>query len=56
MADITDDYASGQLFPLDLKNSLASWLIEKLKPARDYFDKQENRKALVKMKRLMGIE
>ena len=56
MDKIVADYASGDLFPLDLKNSLASWLIEKLKPARDYFDKQENRKALVKMKRLMGIE
>jgi len=43
------------LFPLDLKNSLTTWLIEKLKPARDYFDKQENRKVLVKMKGLMGI-
>jgi len=53
---VVTDYANGDLFPLDLKNSLATWLIEKLKPARDYFDKQENRKALVKMKGLMGIK
>ena len=56
MDNIISDYASGELFPLDLKNGLADWLIEKLAPARDYFDKQDNKQALIKMKGLMGIK
>lgn len=32
------DYKNGKLFPLDLKNALMDWLIEKLEPARKYFD------------------
>ena len=55
MDEIVADYASGDLFPLDLKNSLAEWLIEKLTPARAYFEKEEHKQALVKMKKLMGV-
>jgi len=56
MDNIISDYDSGELFPLDLKNALADWLIEKLAPARDYFERKENEQALVKMKGLMGIK
>lgn len=56
LADITNDYASGELFPLDLKNSLAEWLIDKLEPARKHFEIPEHKQALVKMKELMGFK
>ncbi len=56
MDKIVGDYVKGDLFPLDLKNSLATWLIEKLKPARDYFEKDENKQGLVRMKALMGLK
>lgn len=37
-AGVESDYAEGKLFPLDLKNALADWLINKLAPARKYFE------------------
>lgn len=52
--DIVTDYASGELFPLDLKNALTEWLINKLEPARTYFEKPEMAKNLVKMKELLA--
>jgi tyrosyl-tRNA synthetase len=51
---LIEDYKTGELFPLDLKNGLADWLIEKLKPARDYFEKPDTKKALEKMKQLLA--
>lgn len=54
-ADVVADYASGELFPLDLKNSLAEWLIKKLEPVRTHFEVPKNKEALVKMKELLGI-
>ncbi|HAX96249.1 MAG TPA: tyrosine--tRNA ligase [Prolixibacteraceae bacterium] len=51
---LVDDYQSGDLFPLDLKNGLADWIIEKLKPARDHFEIEKNKKALVEMKKLLA--
>jgi len=49
------DYESGELFPLDLKNGLADWLIEKLAPARKHFEEvKEAKEGLVKMKELLG--
>ena len=55
-ADVVADYASGELFPLDLKNSLAEWLIKKLEPARKHFEIAENKAALEKMKGLLAIK
>ncbi len=55
-ADVVMDYASGELFPLDLKNSLAEWLIKKLEPARKHFEIPENKSALEKMKGLLTIK
>jgi len=51
--DIVTDYASGELFPLDLKNAIANWLIKKLEPARTYFEKPEMANNLAKMKELL---
>lgn len=48
-ADVVADYASGELFPLDLKNSLADWLIKKLEPVRQHFEIPEHKVALKKM-------
>jgi len=52
-ADIVADYASEKLYPTDLKNALADWLIEKLAPARAHFEIPENKQALEKMKELV---
>jgi tyrosyl-tRNA synthetase len=54
-SEVVDDYASEKLFPLDLKNALADWLIERLAPARTHFEISEHKEALVKMKSLLGI-
>lgn len=54
--ELIDDYKIGKLFPLDLKNGLADWLIEKLKPARDYFERPEAKKGLEKMKELLAVK
>lgn len=54
-ADVVADYASGKLYPTDLKNALSEWLIEKLAPAREHFEIPEHKEALVKMKGLLGI-
>jgi len=51
--DLVSDYASGELFPLDLKNSLAEWIIKKLEPARKYFENPEMAENLVRMKKLL---
>lgn len=34
---LKEDYKSGDLHPLDLKNTVADWLIKKLAPARKHF-------------------
>jgi tyrosyl-tRNA synthetase len=52
--DVVADYASEKLFPLDLKNALAEWIIVKLEPARKYFEIPEHQEALTKMKKLSG--
>ncbi|MBP9817674.1 tyrosine--tRNA ligase [Candidatus Shapirobacteria bacterium] len=52
--DVVADYASGELFPLDLKNSLAEWLIKKLEPVRAHFEMPEHKEALEKMKGLLA--
>ena len=52
---IDKDYKNGALFPLDLKNALSDWLIKKLEPARNYFEAEERRESLKKMKNLLGL-
>ena len=49
------DYQSEKLFPLDLKNALAEWIIQKLEPARKHFEIKENAEGLVLMKGLLGL-
>ena len=44
IGDFREDYQSGKLFPLDVKNGLSDWLIAKLEPARTYFDKSAKAK------------
>jgi len=51
---LIEDYKSGKLFPLDLKNGLADWLIEKLEPARKHFEKPEVKEGWEKMRELLA--
>jgi len=53
--DVVTDYASGELFPLDLKNALAEWIIKKLEPARIHFEDPKMSENLNKMRGLLGI-
>ncbi len=48
--ELEDRYASGDLFPLDLKNNVARILIEILKPARDRFADPESQKLIEAIK------
>jgi len=45
-SQIVSDYTEGALFPLDLKNGLTDWLVEKLAPARKYFEQDEPKEGL----------
>jgi tyrosyl-tRNA synthetase len=50
---LIEDYKNGVLFPLDLKNGLADWIIEKLTPARKHFEQKEAKEGLEKMKEFL---
>lgn len=52
--EVVGDYQNGSLFPLDLKNSLAEWIIEKLAPARSHFEQPEARVGLEMMKKMLS--
>ncbi|MFZ2153381.1 MAG: tyrosine--tRNA ligase [Microgenomates group bacterium] len=54
LAEVAADYAKGDLFPLDLKNALAEWIIEKLAPARAHFEISEHKQGLERMRELLG--
>ncbi|MFA5025523.1 MAG: tyrosine--tRNA ligase [Candidatus Shapirobacteria bacterium] len=54
-ANVVADYETEKLFPLDLKNALAEWIIKKLEPARLHFSSPEMIENLAKMKGLLGI-
>jgi tyrosyl-tRNA synthetase len=56
VSDLVDDYKNGELFPLDLKNSLAEWLIKKLEPARLHFEQVGPKEGLEKMKELLSLK
>lgn len=46
------DYAEKKLHPQDLKMAVAEWLIEKLAPAREYFEDPKRKAALQKIEKL----
>ncbi len=50
--DLEKDYADKKLHPQDLKTAVADWLIEKLEPAREYFEDPKRKAALEEMERL----
>lgn len=49
---LKQDYKSGELHPLDLKNAVADWLIEKLAPARKHFQSGKAKQGLELIKNL----
>ena len=46
------DYAEKKLHPQDLKMAVAEWLIQKLEPARKYFEEPKRKAALEEIERL----
>lgn len=50
--DLEKDYQEKKLHPQDLKVAVAKWLIEKLEPARKYFDDPKRKAALEEIERL----
>jgi tyrosyl-tRNA synthetase len=55
VAELIADYQAEKLFPLDLKNALADWIIAKLEPARKHFEKAKAKAGLLRMKKMVGI-
>ncbi len=51
-ADLEKDYAEKKLHPQDLKAAVAEWLIEKLEPARKYFEDPQRKAALEEIEAL----
>jgi len=47
---LIEDFKSGALHPMDLKDKVADWLIEKLAPARAHFETEQNKQSLARMK------
>jgi len=52
--ELKTEYQQGNLHPADLKNAVAEWLINKLKPARDHFKNPKLAKSLDFTKNLIG--
>jgi len=50
--DLEHDYEQKNLHPQDLKEAVALWLIEKLKPARIYFENLKRKSALEEIEKL----
>lgn len=50
--DLEKDYAEKKLHPMDLKTAVAEWLIQKLEPARKYFEDPARKSALEEIERL----
>lgn len=50
--DLEKDYADKKLHPMDLKNAIAEWLIQKLAPAREYFEDPKRKSALEEIEKL----
>lgn len=53
--DLEKDYAEKKLHPMDLKAAVAEWLIQKLEPARKYFEDPKRKAALEEIERLTKI-
>ncbi len=51
-SDLEKDYAEKKLHPQDLKAAVAEWLIEKLEPARKYFEDPKRQAALREIEQL----
>lgn len=51
-SDLEKDYAEKKLHPQDLKAAIADWLIEKLEPARKYFENPQRKAALEEIEML----
>lgn len=54
-SDVVSSYADGSLFPLDLKNALADWIIKKLEPARKHFESGKAKEGLKLMKEMLSV-
>ena len=50
--ELEKDYADKRLHPQDLKAAVAEWLINKLEPARKYFEDPQRKAALEEIERL----
>ncbi|MDO8619719.1 MAG: tyrosine--tRNA ligase [Candidatus Daviesbacteria bacterium] len=50
--DLEKDYAEKKLHPMDLKTAVTEWLIQKLEPARKYFEDPKRKAALEEIERL----
>lgn len=50
--DLEKDYVEKKLHPMDLKIAVAEWLINKLEPARKYFEDPTRKSALEEVERL----
>ena len=50
--DLEKDYIEKKLHPMDLKASVAEWLVKKLEPARKYFEDPKRKEALEEIERL----
>lgn len=50
--DLEKDYADKKLHPMDLKNAVAEWLINKLEPVRNAFENTERKSVLEEIERL----
>ncbi len=50
--DLEKDYAEKKLHPQDLKMAVAEWLIQKLEPARKYFEDPKRKAALEEIEKL----
>ncbi|KUK16725.1 MAG: Tyrosine--tRNA ligase, partial [Thermococcus sibiricus] len=46
--ELKKDFAEGKIHPLDLKNAVAEYLVELLKPVREYFEKHPEPLELMK--------
>ena len=53
LEDLKEDFAKGNLHPVDLKNAVADSLIDILKPAREHFSKGAPKKMLEELENLI---
>jgi tyrosyl-tRNA synthetase len=50
--DLEKDYFDKKLHPMDLKNAAGKWLVDKLAPAREYFEDPKRQAALLEIEKL----